>query len=140
MSLNEKYPYLTAWIGFVACLMFSGLILGLIFSGFNFAVASSFLYFCGGFVVFRLLVQHHLTGKIIDHHRDERVGFLTAWVGFFVLHLIPSSIIYYFSMRITHLGLAFLVNLVLWTICNFYIFRFVIKRHIVPVVLGDAGD
>ena len=138
MTLNEKHPYLTAWIGFVAIMAVGALILGFLqLSSVTINGLIRLFFLIGiGFLVFKALIKEHILENSHEIHLATAKGlsakypFLTAWLGFLGLSLIPTYAISFFASLIRNDVGSFIVELTLGTVVNFFVFKFVVSRHI----------
>ena len=152
MDMTDKYPYLTAWIGFVASMSLGTLLFGFVLS---FIVSKPNMFFLVfflvvGFYVFRKLVIMHVLGSAsVEELRmnqrasnlSSRYPFLTAWIGFLAIGLIPNVLISYLTYMIPGQILSLLIGYTIYVVANFFVFRFVVNRNIVRVlrVSSDRG-
>lgn len=169
MKLSEinEHPYLTAWIGFVAILLLLALLITFIFSSFP---AGEVLYFLAvfliGYYLFREFVQHYILqkqGLELDQERKmdlvNQNPFLTAYLLLILISLIPTLCIGFLTAIIDNIIMAncydfvscfhnrnfsfvltFLISLTLWVVINYFVFRLVVDRHILPLAIANPDE
>ncbi len=148
---DAKYPFLTAWVGFCALTSLVALVGDLAF-GFAFVGNDSFtiirlvVYIVVSFFLFRAMIKRHIlstvqleAGEIRQHNTgiSARYPYLTAWVGFIALGVIFGLIVDYLTALISD-GTIFLIEYLLDLIVGFFIFKFVLRRHVLPGIQERA--
>ena len=68
---------------------------------------------------------------------SEKYPFLTAYVGFIALGTVLTLILSFTIAFLTGPSSAQLVSTILTVVVSFYIFRFVVRRNVLPYVSQD---
>jgi quinol-cytochrome oxidoreductase complex cytochrome b subunit len=132
VSLNEKHPYLTAWLGYAAAVIVVTNILLFIFGGFGFLLIPIVSFFA-----FKELTKHHLQPNLPENNflKDKgfsnKFPFFTAWFVFFVFSLLPTFLISNISQLFDNPAIYLILEMVLWVFVNFFIYRFVVKKLLI---------
>lgn len=75
---------------------------------------------------------------------SQKYPFLTAYVGFIalaaVLNIILAFIIGFISVFILPPGYAEIVTMITLVVVSFFVFRFVIRRNVLPYVSQDIPE
>ena len=136
-NLNEKYPILTAWTGFMAIMSVGAFFLGLIFSNAGFwlnNIARLIFVFVLGFFVFRFMIERHISGNLEEPstHAEanqalwQKFSIQTAWISFLLLYFLPGIF-----LRVVTASLpfpwGFLVSFFLAIFIGCFIFALVIS-------------
>ena len=140
-SRIQNDPFLVAWVGFIAIWFLIAIPVSLIAStGYLGYIVTIILLIVIGFFLFREFIQYYILHKRgLEIKQERRKGFsaqkpfLTAWLGFFVVSLIPTLLIRFLINSLVSFALLFLIQLILWTVVNFFIFKFMVTRHVVPI-------
>ena len=151
MGMSDKYPYLTAWIGFVMSISLYTLIFSVVTSFFLSTPYLIFLVFFTfiGFLVFRSMVIKHVLGRpgigdMMLNPKTEglssRYPFLTAWIGFILMSLVINGFIMNLSDMIPSPMLTFLISYTIWIMVDFFVFRFVVRRYIPEMFAARSGE
>lgn len=142
MSLNEKYPYITAWLGYSVVIIVAIAILVFILSSLG------FLFFpIVSFFAFKELTKHHLHPNLPENNflKDKGISnkfpFFTAWFVFFIFSLIPTLLISNISQLFDNQTFYLILEMALWIFVNFFIYKFVVKKLLVEKFLpNDSPD
>ena len=153
-SRDTKYPFLTAWIGLcalTALVSLAGELAFVFVESDLLSIVRLGAYVVVSFFLFRAMIERHIlpsvqleAGEIRQHDTgiSARYPYLTAWVGFITISVILGLMADYLTaLMLTTLmndGAIFLIGYLLDLIVGFFIFKFVVRRHVLPVVQGQA--
>lgn len=142
-NTSEKYPILTAWLGFMVIMSVGALIFSLMLMKASFA-ANVFLQLVftilGGFIAFKLVIEHHVLSQfeellIIDVANKslaQRFPLQLAWFSFLIVNFITVMLIRWATYSLPYL-LVFLVPFILEIFVGYFIFAFAVNRYVVPL-------
>ena len=125
----------------MAFMSLSALLLGLMLSEFLPDVGFLIYYCIAGFYMFRALVRKHVTSPAAssDQHRTDSISarypFLTAWAGILLCQAILSVLGAVFFINPSADSATAIVQLLISAVANYFLFRFMIKRHIEPLAV-----
>lgn len=140
-NTNEKYPLLTAWLGFMAIMSVGALIISLTLthasSSINTIVQFTFI-FVGGFFILKLMLEHHVLIQVDGssenqqpaHSLTQQFSILAVWIGFIILNIFPMILIQWVS-NLTPYPFNFLVTFGLGIFVGYFIFAFLVNWFIV---------
>jgi len=132
VSLNEKHPYLTAWLGYAVAVIVVTNILLFIIGGFGFLLIPIV-----SFIAFKELTKHHLRLNLPENNflKDKGISnkfpFFTAWFVFFVFSLLPTLLISNISQLFDNPAIYLIIEMALWVFVNFFIYKFVVKKLLI---------
>ncbi len=142
-NTGEKYPILTAWLGFTAIMSVGALILGLVFMRVGTLVNTILqliFTFLGGYFVAKLMIEHHILSQfegppIIDEVSktlSQRLPLLATWISFLALSILPTMAIQWIANLFPY-PFAFLINFILAIIVGYFIFAFAANKFVVSL-------
>lgn len=142
-NTSEKYPILTAWLGFMAIMSVGALIFSLTLMKASSAANvffSLFFSILGGFIAFKLVIEHHVLSQfkgslIIDVANKslaQRFPLQLAWISFLIINFIPVMLIRWATYSFHYL-LVFLVPFILEIIVGYFIFALAVNHYVVSL-------